>query len=255
MRLVRRFLAPSLSALCAVGLVSVACEEQPAPEPLKADPLELEPVVEEKPVAAKGPPRFEVDETSAKVGYDRFMLDKADGKTKLDAALDAQKAHVEGKAIELSISRKAKLPWVATMLDALDSHGASSFTIRTETRSDYPASVEFSPASGAKGAASCSPVATIQQDRSTVVWKLGGGGARRRGRGLGGPDLSTTGLSIESTAKACKAADSLFVSADPEIEWGLVYDLAASTKQLEEVRFEHRVLLPDTPKTGKKVEL
>lgn len=250
----------ALPALLAVPvlLLTSACEDRPAPKPLEAAPLELEPALEEQPKEPKpsaGPPRFEIDETSAKVGYTRLFLDKADGPAKLSAELQAQASHVEGKAIELSISRRAKLPWVSAMLGALAERGASSFTVATETRSDYPTSVEFAPAQAAKSAPPCSPVAAITEDRATVVWKLGGGGARRRGRGLGGPDLSTTGLSIEALSKACKAADTVFVSADSSLEWGLVYDLAASTTRLEETKFTRRVLLPPSLDVGKRVAL
>lgn len=93
----------------------------------------------------------------------------------------------------------------------------------------------------------------IMADRGTAVWKLSGGAAGRRGKGMAGPDLSMTGDTIERVAKACKNSSTLFVSAAPEIEWGLVYDLAASTKSLAGL-FDTIGLLTLTPVPGHKIE-
>jgi hypothetical protein len=71
---------------------------------------------------------------------------------------------------------------------------------------------------------------------------------------MAGPDLSMTGDTIERVARACKTPAALFVAGAPEIEWGLVYDLAASTKRLN-VRYEAVALLSVTPVPGHKVEL
>ena len=46
-----------------------------------------------------------------------------------------------------------------------------------------------------------------------------------------------------------------FVSAGETVEWGLAYDLAASTRSLSDVKFDNLVLLEKTPTAGRKVEL
>jgi hypothetical protein len=87
------------------------------------------------------------------------------------------------------------------------------------------------------------------------VWKRNGGVAGKRAKGMAGPDLSMTGESIERVAKACKQGSVLFVAGAPEIDWGLVYDLAASTKQLKDAHFEAIGLLSQTPVPGHRIEL
>jgi hypothetical protein len=244
---------PELILSVALGAAALGCEEPPTPEPLKNEALKLEPVIEDKPKQTDTPPLFEVDDASAKISHSRYLLDRPEGKAKLEATLSEHAKHIDGKELAIKINRKAQLPWVTTLLAGLEAHGANGFEITTETRREYPSKLSFSTTGSAKNAAACSVVAMIQEDRSTVVWKLGGGGARKRGRGLGGPDLSTTALSMESVAGACKASDTLFVGAHEVVEWGLVYDLAASSTKLEEQKFAHRVLLHSTPKPGKKI--
>jgi hypothetical protein len=72
---------------------------------------------------------------------------------------------------------------------------------------------------------------------------------------MAGPDLSMTGETIERNAKACKEGTQLFVAGAPGVEWGLIYDLAASAYTLTDVRFDSRVLLGETPVPGHKVAL
>ena len=95
----------------------------------------------------------------------------------------------------------------------------------------------------------------ILGDRSAAIWKVSGGTAIKRAKGLAGPDLSTTGETIERFAKGCKASNMFFVSADETVEWGRAYDLAASTRGLEGVKFDTMVLLEKTPTAGRKVDL
>jgi len=45
------------------------------------------------------------------------------------------------------------------------------------------------------------------------------------------------------------------VASAPIIEWGLTYDLAASSKKLEKAKFDTFVLLEKQPVAGRKVEL
>lgn len=247
-----------LSALFLIApAIAGGCEEKkPPPKILKQDQsLKVDPVVEVKREKAKKPPAFTVDESGARVGYELFLVDRPNGIEELKKELDLQKDYVAGKELTVSIERKAKLPWVQTFLSALEEKGASGFVLKSKTRPDYPKSLNFATLSSVKDAPQCSVVTMIQEGGTTATWTLAGGKARQRKRGLGGPDLSTTASTIESVAKACKKSDVLFVSADPVMQWGLVYDLAASTAGLEDASFGRRVLLPETPTVGKKVNL
>jgi hypothetical protein len=87
------------------------------------------------------------------------------------------------------------------------------------------------------------------------VWRLSGGVASKRGRGMAGPDLSMTGETIERMGKTCSDSSTFFVSVAEGVEWGLAFDLAASSRVLEKVKFEDTVLLSEIPTPGHKVDL
>lgn len=240
-----------------LAATALGCEEpQKAPEPLKSATLEVEPTPAPAPAKTEPPkraPSFEVDETSVKVGYTRFFVDKPSDKTKLRTELEQARQYVDGQEVKITANRKAKLPWLVTYLDELSQVGAKALVITTPTRGDYPTTITLAPFSQANPPG-CTPVAAIQEDRSTVTWKLAGGGQTRRGRGLGGPDLSTTGESIARLYKACKGGDTVVLGAHDAVEWGLVYDLVASTYRIEETAIGQRRLLPQLNKAGAKVK-
>jgi len=64
-----------------------------------------------------------------------------------------------------------------------------------------------------------------------------------------------TGDTLERYSKGCKQSDTLFVSGAQGIEWGLVYDLAASARKLEKANYEHLALLSEPPTAGRPVRL
>jgi hypothetical protein len=113
----------------------------------------------------------------------------------------------------------------------------------------------FSPELSLKATPDCSVVAMVLEDRGTAVWKLSGGVATKHGKGMAGPDLSMTGDNIARFAKGCKQSSTIFISAGPSVEWGLTYDLAASSKALDKTSFDTFVLLEETPVPGHKVDL
>jgi hypothetical protein len=247
-------LARSIGALAL--LLSVwGCEEAPRKNPFDppADKA-VEPPPLKEPAKPEGPPDLAIDSISPKVGFERENFQFPDGRKKLALALVANQRHFEGKQVTLIIDRKAKQEWVAAYLSELGKIGVPSVLVKTETREEFPHELAFTPESKLGSSAGCSTVAMILEDRGTAVWKLSGGVAGKRGKGMAGPDLSMTGDSIERVAKACKAAAALFVAGAPEIEWGLVYDLAASTKKLN-VHYDSVALLSITPVPGHKVEL
>jgi hypothetical protein len=95
----------------------------------------------------------------------------------------------------------------------------------------------------------------VTSDYATAVWKLSGGTAGKRPKGMAGPDLSMTGDTIERFAKGCKESSTFFVQVADGIEWGLAFDLAASSRVLEHAKFDTSVLLNEIPTPGHKVDL
>lgn len=232
------------------------CEEQPA----RTEPAA--PAAASPPAAATPEPKTEsvpdlvLDSIGARVGAERVSLQLAEGATLLASVLNENRRHFEGKAVRLVIDRKAKPEWVSVYLAQLGKLGISEVQVRTETRGEYPSEVRFTPESRLEAPASCSVVAMILDDRGTAVWKLAGGTAGKRGKGMAGPDLTMTGETIERLAKACENGKALFVSGAPSIEWGLIYDLAASAQKLGGVSFfETRVLLSERPVPGHRVSV
>ena len=202
-----------------------------------------------------GPPDFEIDTLSAKVGFERALLDQRDGHDNLTKLLKPTGNFVDGQDVSLLVDRAAKLPWVITYIDELGKLGAKHVVVKTETRKEYAPSLALTPELSLKSPPDCSAVAMVLEDRGTAVWKLSGGVATKHGKGMAGPDLSMTGDNIERFAKGCKQSTMLFVSAGPSVEWGLAYDLAVSAKTLDKVHFDTFVLLGETPVPGRKVDL
>jgi hypothetical protein len=196
-----------------------------------------------------------VDNLSPKIGFSRVLLQKPTDREKLKTELAAVRSEFEGKETALLVDRKADSKSVIVMMEELANIGAQPIVIKTSSRTDYPQQLKMDVQFRAGKVADCSVVTAILADRSTAVWKLSGGTAARRGKGLGGPDLSMTGETIERYAKACKQSNTLFVSGAEGIEWGLIYDLAASTKVIEKISIEHIVLLSEPPTAGRPVKL
>lgn len=242
-----------IGALC-VALAALACEEEPKKNAF--DPPKDAPVA--APAASAIPkqdvaPIFEIDSVGAKVGFERALLEHPEGKAQLTQLLTDAKRWIEGKDVVLIVDRKTKVPWVATYLDELGKVGPSKITVRTETRKEFNQDQHFVPASQSK-APPCSVVGMVTSDFGTAVWKLSGGTAGKRSKGMAGPDLSMTGDTIERFAKGCKDSGSFFVSVADGIEWGLAFDLAASSRVLEHAKFDTSVLLNEIPTPGQKVD-
>jgi len=232
-----------------------ACDDAPKPSLPKAEPTDAPsptPTAAPKPA---GPPEFEIDTLSAKVGFERALLDQRDGRSNLVNLLKPTEKFVSGNDVTLVVDRSAKLPWVVAFVDELGKVGAKRVLIKSETRKEFAASLPFTPELSLKAPPDCSVIAMVLEDRGTAVWKLSGGVATKHGKGMAGPDLSMTGDNIERFAKGCKHSNTLFVSAGPSVEWGLTYDLAASAKSLAKASFEAFVILGDTPVPGHKVAL
>jgi len=245
-------------ALIVLGLACAAlcgCEDAPKKNPF--DPPKDAPIP--APPASAIPkketaPDLEIDTVSTKVGFERALLHNPEGRARLTQLLTDAKKWIEGQEVRVVVDRKAKVPWVVTYLDELGKLGPSKITIRTDTRKDYNQDQRFTPEAKAK-APPCSLVAMVTSNFETAVWRLSGGVASKRGRGMAGPDLSMTGETIERMGKACPDSSTFFVSVADGVEWGLAFDLAASSRVLEKVKFEDTVLLGEIPTPGHKVDL
>ena len=246
----------SSTLLCYASLVAcVACDEPPKRTASKAEATVAATATATEAPKPAGPPTFEIDTLSAKVGFERALLDKNDGRTNLINLLRPAEKFVSGNDVTLIADRSAKVPWVVAFIDELGKLGAKHVLIKTETRKEFASSLPFSPELSLKAPPDCSVVAMVLEDRGTAVWKLSGGVATKHGKGMAGPDLSMTGDNIERFAKGCKYSTTLFVSVGPSVEWGLAYDLAASAKTLPKATFDGFVLLGETPVPGHKVSL
>lgn len=215
---------------------ALACEEE---KPKALDPPEKDAQKEAPlPPAPKSPPGLSVDEAGPQVRGLGVVLTQENGAPdalgleKLRTYLNDEKDFLTGKELTISVIRTAKPTHVALFLTELSQFSPTKMTVTTATRGDLPGQVQFVAQRDAKDADPCSLVGTITEDRGTAIWRLSGGVARKRGRGMGGPDLSMTGDTIVDMKKSCES-DVFFVTGVAGIEWGLIYDLAAAGVSLE----------------------
>lgn len=243
------------TAAC-LALTSAACDDEKKKDEsaAKAEATVPAPPASELP-KPKGPPDFVIDNMGPKVGFSRVLIEKKDGKERLEKELKSVSEHIKGKDVDLKIDRKAKLPWVRAYISLLDAEGVGKIVVHTDTRDEFSKTLKVTPQSQLKKPEPCTVVTKILEDRSTATWKVSGGTAMKRRKGFAGPDLTTTRETIERIGKRCKGSDAVLVSADDAIEWGLVYDLAASTQKLEELKLETVVILAEDPVAGRPVEL
>jgi hypothetical protein len=250
----RGLLAPLAFLFCA------ACEEPEKPAKKLVPAAEVDEPEPEAPAPPPTPPTFSIDELGPKVRYSRAVITDEGGQPRVQGIeqlrkdLEAEKAYISGKDILLSVGRKASPTWVSMYLAELESFSPSGVRIATETRDEYPKEVLFSLEGGVGTVPPCTLVGAILADRSTAIWKVAGGTAHKRGRGMGGPDLTMTGDTIVSLAKGCDSP--LFVVSGAEgVEWGLIYDLAASGMVLEKAPLERALFPKDRPTAGRPVKL
>jgi hypothetical protein len=251
----RRYCSLVALLLSVVGIIG--CEDSkpqrnpfdPPPDAPKQPP----PVTE--PPKPQGPPELSLDAVGPKVGFTRIVIQKAEDYDKLQKEVEGVREQYSGKDAHVVASRDTNPQWVVAMLKDLEAIGATALYVRTETRKEFSGELEFLTQAKAASLPSCSVVAIVREDRGTAVWRLSGGTASKRTKGFAGPDLSMTGDTLERYYKGCKQSDTLFVAGAEGIQWGLVYDLAASARKLEKAKYEHLVLLPEAPIAGRPVKL
>jgi len=243
-----RRIVPLLALLGTFG-----CDDKPKPPP--AATATPEPAPTPTPSKPTLPPTIVLDTSGALVAGTRVTLDGAGASERLKSELEQHRSFLDKQDVRVAAERKVKPAYVGAMLAGLGAVGASRVLVRTSTRSDFPTEIGFLPPDKAKTAPNCSVIGMILADRSSAVWHLKGGVAGRRSKGMAGPDLTLTGETIREKAKACKESTILFVAGAEGVEWGLVYDLAASSKTFGTLFFSESALVSTPPVPGRPVEL
>lgn len=246
---------PRSALLLAVAALSLACEKEAPREIPSAAPKETAAPVATKPPEPSGVPGLAIDRSGAMVAFERVSLDSRDAPQKLRTELERHKRYLDGQEVKVPAERRVSPAWVAMMIDALGDVGVARALVRTETRAEFPGEVGFVPVAKAKSSPPCTVVMMITADRGTAVWKVGGGVAGKRGKGMAGPDLTLTGETVERYAKGCADASVAFVAGAEGVDWGLVFDLAASTRRLPKAYFANLAVLGTPPVPGRPVAL
>lgn len=248
---------PLLLLATAAALTALGCDDPPP----KKNPFEPpakstnEPPKLTEPPKPKGPPELEVKSSEIKVGFDLVLFDRPEGPTRLTSALAEHEAHFQGKQVAIAADRKAKPAWLIALMKELEKLGATGYLVKTESRTEFPKELALDRQAQHREAKSCAVVTMVLDDRATAVWQVQGGAALKWPKGFAGPDLSITGETLEKKGAACKDSAVLFFQGGEAIEWGLIYDLAASATKLEKHKYEKLVLLEKVPVAGRKVEL
>lgn len=243
--------------LLTIGLSLSGCQQAPekAPEP----PAAAAPAPAPAPVV-KNPPRISIDESGPTVrGMSALLVqpggaENAAGLEKLRQYLADEKEFIAEKDVQVTVDRKAIPLQVAAVLREIGALGAAKIIVETSTRNDYPGKLPFVAPAAWGEPDPCTLVGTITQDRGTAIGRIRGGQARKRSRGMGGPDLSMTALTIADMTKKCDS-DLFFATAVEGVEWGLVYDLAASALSLEGAGLERAAVPLELWTAGHPVRL
>ena len=240
----------------ALPTVFGGCDSQPQRNPFDPPPNapKQPPPITEVP-KPPGPPELRIDSLSPLVGFTRVLLNKPTDREKLAAELEKNRQYFSSGNVPLAVDRDAQIPMVTVMVEELSALGASTVTVTTPTRPEYPGQLKLTPIDKLASPPPCSVVTMILADRGTAVWPLKGGTAAKRRRGFGGPDITMTGETIERIAKGCKESDTLLFTGAEGVQWGLVFELAAATQKLEKAHFSKFVLLREPPTAGRRVRL
>jgi hypothetical protein len=200
-----------------------------------------------------GPTKLQlaVDDTAAFVAGERFDLAAPDPKGRLVAALTGKP--VEGETVVLNASRDAKLPKVVWMFAALAAKKAKAVDVHTPLRDRSPGETVFALGAKPEG---CSAVGFIGKDNAIAAWPASGATAERFTHGMAGPDLTRGSEGVRKRVLACENPN-FFVSADDNVTWGLVFDLARAVLHPDDgglPKPRSAALLSKTPVPGRKVD-
>jgi hypothetical protein len=157
---------------------------------------------------------------------------------------------IAGHIVDVVALRGARPSNVAGLLDALQQAGATGANVKTETRDG---ATQGLPAALVRSLPDCTAVAWIGKTGSIDVWPAGGGGAKRVGRGLAGPDITLGMDLVHKVTESCQASQ-VAVGADDTMTWGLVFDMAMQALHQPWTRTSAAVVVADAV-PGRKLAL
>lgn len=236
----------------------LGCTEEKKTPPAPAAKAEVEETAP-PPKKLDEPLRLQIDDAGPSVGYARVVLGAADGRVtplgldQLRKELALERERIAGKNLVLDVDRRAKSTFVAALLAELFALGPGGVEVATESRAEFPKRLPFGPArrSTVDG---CSVVGAITKERASAIWKVSGTTARKQAKGMGGPDLTIAAETIVATTKGC-GSDVFVVGGSPEVEWGLVYDLAAAGLSAPSSPLKRAAISTEPLTLGRPVEL
>jgi hypothetical protein len=237
----------ALVTLASTTLVLGACDEKQSANAAASASATVAPPPPPPPPPEK-PPIVFVEDAQITVSGEKIDL-SGDVKGKLVAVLGA-KPKVAGETLEIQALRDAKYARVAAAVAAVRDAKAKGAIVKTALRDN--ALGELPLDLGAPAA--CAPVGMIAKDSAILVWPAGGGTATRFTHGMAGPDMTLGSDGMRKVGASCDG-NAFVVAADPEVKWGLVFDLAIAAKSSEAGAPKQTVgIVPaDPPTPGKKL--
>ena len=239
-----------------VGWALLGCDK----DPVKTDPaasrttatIPTPPAPAPTSPAAPTKPQLALDDTAVFVAGERLDLAAPDLKGRIVSALSGKP--VEGETLVLNAARDTKMPKVTTLFAALVAKKVKGVEVHTPLRDRSAAEIVF--VTNGKPS-ECSGVGYIAKDSAITVWPASGATADRFSRGLAGPDLTRGSEGLRKRVLACDS-NVFFLSADENVTWGLVFDLARATLYPEDAGLPKPrsvSLLVKTPVSGRKVDV
>lgn len=244
----RRVAARIITAL-SIASALAGCDDKPKDAPKDAAPAVT------ASAAASAPPKepesttISMDDAAVTINGARVPFEGADPRVRIATELGG-KPKIAGEVVPLVVMRPAKATKVAIAVAALKDAKAKSVVVRGQKRDGQMAEIPVTFGASAP----CVAAASIGKDVAINVWTIGGTTARRFAKGMAGPDLT---LGSEGFRKAIAACDTkvAVLAADESVTWGLLYDLALTTKEdpdpkTKDVAF---ALTVETAVAGRKV--
>lgn len=213
-------------ALGPLALVA-GCDDKPKDAPKEAPSASATPSAAPSSAPPKEPETttISMDDAAVTINGARVPFEGAEPRTRIATELGG-KPKVAGEVVPLVVMRPAKATKVAIAVAALKDAKAKSVVIKAQKRDGQMAEIPVSFGASAP----CVAVAQIGKDVAINVWTLGGTTAKRFAKGMAGPDLTLGSEGFRKQIAACDTKVAV-LSADESVTWGLLYDLALTTKE------------------------
>jgi hypothetical protein len=200
-------------------------------------------------------PIVSVDDMGPYIGGERASIKDQAGKDRLHALVGA--LPIKGREVTLTVLKKAKIPDVAAVVRELGLAGAPSVRISSsDARKDVPKELVVVPLEKlTEKAPGCAITAMVEKDLSTAVWSIKGGQGKKHDKGLAGPDLGNTGVTLEKALKNCDSTIAFF-TAEPTLDWEHAHNIGGTILTSDtEKKIKTLVFLEKTPVPGREVDL